>query len=130
MTDYNVTTPSKSSLEHRVTMLEERLSQFEAKTGFMSAETMYESGKAWIARNPRAWRYIKQYADGCIDEQRRFSIQKACEELRDSDLVDKDELYKVNNSYAAVLTRFLVKELPELKPLVSMRKSKVDRFFR
>ena len=119
-----------TQLEERINALEERLSLFEAKTGFMSAETMYENGEAWIARNPRAWRYIKQYANGCIDEQRRFSIQKACEELRDSDLVDKDELYKVNNSYAAVLTRFMVQELPELKPLVMMRKSKVDRFFK
>lgn len=124
-------------LRAEIDELRERLEVFESRTGFMSAKTMFHDGMEWINRNRDAWAYIKAYADKCISEQRRFSIQKACEELRDMNLVnvDKSELFKVNNSYAAVLTRQLVAEFvaegkESIKQLVSMRRSKVDRYFR
>ena len=120
------------SLENRVKELEERLKQFESKTGFMSAETMYSNAKAWIARNPRAWAFIKQRADKCIHDGHRFSMQRALEELRDSDLVNRfnEDDFKVNNSLASVLTRFLIEDMPEVKSVVTLRHSKVDRLFK
>lgn len=122
-------------LRAEIEQLRERLDLFESRTGFMSAKTMYNDAMAWIKRNGKAWAYIKAYADKCINEQKRFSIQKACEELRDMDIVDREELFKINNSYAAVLTRQLVQEFvsegkESIKELVTMRRSKVDRYFK
>ena len=119
-------------LERRVTELEERLEQFEAKTGFMSAETMYDNAKAWIERNPRAWAFIKQRADACVYDRHRFSMKRALEELRDSDLVNRfnEDDFKISNSYASVLTRFLIQEMPEVAEFTVLQKSKVDRLFK
>ena len=117
-------------LEKRIEELEMRLDVFESGTGFMSAQMMVDYAKKWTENNPSAWRYIREYADDCIENNRRFSIQKACEYLRDSKLVlNLDGDYKINNSLTAPLTRMLVKDKPELKPLVDMRRSKTDRFF-
>lgn len=119
-------------LEARLAELEERLSLFEAKTGFMSAETMLENTKRWVAENVGAWNYLKQYARKCVESQRRFSIQKALEELREAQGVTKvgDVPYKMPNAYGAVLVRMLCKEVEGLSELVTMRHSKVDRLFR
>lgn len=119
-------------LEARIAQLEDRLSLFEAKTGYMSAETMLENTKKWIVENIEAWRYLKSYARKCVEDQRRFSIQKALEELRDSPIVVKvgDVPYKLPNAYGAVLVRMLCKEVEGLSDLVVMRRSKVDRLFR
>ena len=119
-------------LEGRIDGLEERLSQFESKTGFMNAETLYANAKEWIARNPRAWAFIKQRASKCFWENHRFSMKRTLEELRDSDLVNptNEDDFKISNSYSSVLARFLILEMPEIAELTTLKKSKVDRFFK
>ena len=120
------------SLEMRIDELEERLKQFESKTGFMNAETMYHNAELWIVRNPRAWAFIKQRADKCVHDGHRFSMKRALEELRDSDLVNRfnEDEFKISNSLASVLTRFLIEDMPEVREVVTLRHSKVDRLFR
>ena len=119
-------------LEKRVSELEERLAQFEANTGYMNAETMYNNAKAWIIRNPKAWAFIIQRADKCVHDKHRFSMKRALEELRDSDLVSRftAEDFKISNSYASVLTRFLIQEMPEVAEVTTLKRSKVDRLFK
>lgn len=119
-------------LEKRIETLEERLSEFESKTGFMNAETMYHNAELWIVRNPRAWAFIKQRADKCVHDGHRFSMKRALEELRDSDLVNRfnEGEFKISNSLASVLTRFLIEDMPEVREVVTLRHSKVDRLFR
>ena len=72
------------ALKDRIAELEERLALFEAKTGFMSAETMKANAEALKERNPFACDIIKATAQKCIKEQRRFSVKRALEDLRDA----------------------------------------------
>lgn len=119
-------------MNERINELEDELKRFEAKTGFMSAETMLNNAKAWIARNPKAWAYLKRMAHYSITNQSRFSIKREIEALRESSdvkLSDEDD-YKISNSYSAVFVRLLIEDMPELRPLVVLRPSKVDRLFR
>ena len=126
-----------TSIDHRIALLNERineledeLARFEAKTGFMNAETMLESAKAWIVRNPKAWKLLQSVARYSIENQRRFSIKRELEGLREnSDVVIGEDDYRISNSYSAVFVRLLSDEMPELRSLVTFRKSKVDRFF-
>lgn len=118
-------------MEARIAELEERLALFESKTGFMSAETMKENAEAWIARNPKAWDLIKANAKASIRQQKRFSVKRALEELRDApDIIwGSNDDFKISNSYSAVFVRILITEMPELRELVTLRRSKVDRLF-
>lgn len=120
------------SLEMRIDDLEKRLKKFESNTGFMNAETMYHNAELWIVRNPRAWAFIKQRADKCVHDGHRFSMKRALEELRDSDLVNRfnEDEFKISNSLASVLTRFLIEDMPEVREFVTLRHSKVDRLFK
>lgn len=118
-------------MEARIAELEERLALFESKTGFMSAETMKENAEAWIERNPMAWDLIKARAQASIRQQKRFSVKRALEELRDAPGIvwGSNDDFKISNSYSAVFVRILVTEMPELRELVTLRRSKVDRLF-
>lgn len=122
---------SYEALYERIAELEQRLALFESKTGFMNAETMLANAKAWVARNPQAWTYLKAMAHRAITNQERFSIKRELEELRESNFVRMDEDdYKISNSYAAVLVRLLIQEMPELREFVTLRRSKVDRLLK
>ena len=119
------------ALKDRIAELEERLALFEAKTGFMSAETMKANAEAWKARNPFAWDIIKATAQKCIKEQRRFSVKRALEDLRDAPgIVWGEDEFRISNSYSPVFARMLIKELPELANYTVLKRSKVDRLFK
>ena len=119
------------ALRLRVQELEERLAEFESKTGFMNAETMLANANAWIVRNPKAWTYLKAKAHRSITNQERFSIKRELEELRESNNIRMDEDdYKISNSYSAVFVRLLIQEMPELREFVTLRHSKVDRLLK
>ena len=120
-----------AELEKQLNELSIRLEAFEAKSGYMKADEMVKRARQWTIRNPHAWRSIKNSADLCITLKKRFSIKKAVEELRESCLVAAypDEEFKVSNSYSAVFARMLVEEKPALKDYVTLKKSKVDRYF-
>lgn len=134
MATFNYTgefSPTVEELERQIAELTARLETFEAKTGFMSAETMKENAEAWIERNPMAWNLIKARAQASIRAQKRFSVKRALEELRDAPGIvwGSNDDFKISNSYSAVFVRILVTEMPELRELVTLRRSKVDRLF-
>ena len=119
-------------LEREVKELRERLACFEAKTGFMSAETMKANAEAWIERNPRAWDFIVNRANSAVKEQKRFSIKRTLEDFRDLPefVWWGDDDFKISNSYSPVFARILVKQVPGLEEFVTLKRSKVDRLFR
>lgn len=124
--------PTVEALERQIAELTARLETFEAKTGFMSAETMLENAEAWIARNPKAWEIIRNQARAAIRDDTRFSIKKALEILRDNPIITwlDDSDFKISNSYSAVFSRILCQEMPQLREHVTLRRSKLDRLFK
>ena len=118
------------TLEGTVANLRERLARYEERGYYMTAEEMYERAERWIALNAQAWAYIKREALACVRRNERFSMKRAAENLRyKSGIVMSDEDYKVCNSYTAALSRFLLREMPELRGHMFLRRSKVDKFF-
>ena len=139
LSSYQVKCQQVDALNERVTLLEkrneelqQRIDLYEAKSGFMSAEDMVDKANAWITRNYRAWNLILAAADSAIIHRNRFSVKKAVEDLRDSNIVKMtDDDWKISNNYAAVFARLLIKARPQLKEydLLKIRPSKVDRLF-
>ena len=116
-----------AELMARIEQLEAQLASYEARSGFMTAQEMLDMAYAWIDRNPLAWGHLKGAALAAIDQQRRFSIKKELEQLRESpEVVKGDADYKISNSLSPVLVRLLIKEMPELGELATVRPSKVD----
>ena len=120
------------ALKKRIEELEERLERHEDRTEGMSAEKTYTQAKAWIKQNPKAWAAIKWQAKTLAAKGKRVSIKRMLENLRyiDKHLNDRNTDYSICNSYSACLARFLVAECPEVKPYISLKKSKVDRYFK
>ena len=117
-------------LNERINQLEDELARFESKTGFMNAETMRKNARAWIVRNPRAWTFLVRNAVWYVQQQKHYSIKQSLEELRnETSIVIGDDDFKISNSYAAVFARELADEIPGLRPLITFRRSKVDRFY-
>ena len=119
------------ALEARIAELEERLKRHEERTEPMSAETMYETAKGFIANNPDIWRSMCYIARSRARQGKRVSMKRIIEDTRDSYGVTwQTDNFKLNNSVTAALSRFMVQECPEVKPYLRMNRSKVDRFFR
>ena len=122
---------SVEELQARIDELEERLKRHEERTEPMSAETMYETAKAWIEANPSIWRSVKYVAEARARQGKRVSMKRIIEDLRDSYGVTwQTEAFKLSNSVTSALARFLVRECPEVKGHIQLKRSKVDRFFK
>lgn len=118
-------------MQKRIDELEERLARHEERTEPMSAEKMYETAQAFIKNNPDVWRTICDRALSRARAGKRVSMKRIIEEVRDFNPVywQTDE-FKLSNSVTACLARFLVRDCPEVKPHIKMKRSKVDRFFK
>ncbi|MBQ9041472.1 MAG: hypothetical protein IJ111_01490 [Eggerthellaceae bacterium] len=122
-----------TAVERENAQLKRELARHEERTEGLSAQETYNRTKAYIDNNPKVWERICLDATHAVMLNERFSIAKEFEELRDSKWLEKHESedYKCNNSYRACMTRFLVVQFPSLVTdgLVSIRKSKIDKFF-
>lgn len=118
-------------LQAEVAYLKEELARHEERTEGLNAEQMQNRAVEYVQMNPIVWERIKQDALNAAGQHKRFSIAKEFEELRNVKWLDlnENEQYKCNNSYRAPLTRMLVQEIPEVRPYVSMRRSKVDKYY-
>lgn len=116
----------------RIADLEREVRRLTEKYEGLSPEEMYRRTSVYIAMNPEVWQRLKEDAAYAVAKEQPFSIAKEFEELRASRWLQRNEHeeYKCNNSYRAVLTRFLVADIPSLKPYVTLRRSKVDKFFK
>lgn len=111
--------------------LERELDEHRVRTEGLSAQEMFKRAKAFKDNNPGIWDQIVADARIAAKYQRRFSVKKEIEELRETKwiLLDEHEDYRFNNSYTAPLTRFLIQEVPEVEPYVHIRTSKTDKYF-
>lgn len=122
---------SIDELQARIAELEERLKRHEERTEPMSAEVMYSTAKAFIKENPQVWRSMVNIARSRARQNRRVSMKRIIEDTRDTyGTTWQTENFKLNNSVTACLARFLVKECPEVKSHMRLKRSKVDRFFK
>lgn len=81
----------------------------------------------WIHQNPDLWTKFKAYALHEADQKRRVSVQWLLEDSRKHDYVNqKGEPCKINNTYAPVLARQLLKECPQVEPYLEVRRSRFD----
>lgn len=81
----------------------------------------------WIKDNPDLWSKFKAYAVHEADQKRRVSVQWLLEDSRKHDYVNQNgEPCKINNTYAPVLARQLLKECPQVKPYLEVRRSRFD----
>ena len=81
----------------------------------------------WISQNPDLWSKFKSYALHEADQKRRVSVQWLLEDSRKHDYVNQNgEPCKINNSIAPVLARELLKECPEVRPYLEVRRSRFD----
>ena len=122
---------SVDELQARIDELEERLKRHEERTEPMSAEVMYSTAKAFIKENPQVWQSMVNIACSRARQNRRVSMKRIIEDTRDTyGTTWQTENFKLNNSVTACLARFLVKECPEVKSHMLLKRSKVDRYFK
>ena len=81
----------------------------------------------WIKLNPDIWRRFEAH---CINEAaqgRRISVQWLIEDVRAHDYVNRiGDPVKVNNNFAPIFARRLIKAHPELASFIETRKSVYD----
>ena len=84
----------------------------------------------WIRLNPGIWDRFKQYAKNEAEHERRVSVQWLVEDVRKFDRVDNaGDAVKVDNSFSPVFARQLAAEVPEVKPYITLRRSRFDGLF-
>ena len=82
----------------------------------------------WIKDNPDLWSKFKSYALNEAGHKRRVSVQWLLEDSRKHDYVNQNgEPCKINNTFAPVLARQLLKECPQIKPYLEVRRSRFDK---
>jgi hypothetical protein len=81
----------------------------------------------WIRRNPDIWARFKRHALNEAAHERRVSVQWLLEDVRKFDRVDNaGDVVKVNNSFAPIFARELVRQCPEIRPYIELRRSIYD----
>lgn len=90
----------------------------------------------WIASNsapegiPCAWNFIKNRTLAEAKEGRKFGLQKIVEDARWKDFTDnKGKPVRISNSLVAYFARVLIRDYPEIKPLIEIRTSEFDSLF-
>lgn len=92
-----------------------------------TAEWMKAEARKWVDDNPLAWGEMKEIASLRASLGRRFSIGQLTEYVRFSfTTFGKSDGFKMNNSLRAELARMLIEEVPQCRPFIETRKSKVD----
>lgn len=93
----------------------------------MADSTVEIRANEWIGLNPDLWERLEAH---CLNEaahERRISVQWLIEDVRAHDYVNRiGDPCKVNNSFAPIFARRLIKEHPELAPFIETRRSIYD----
>ena len=81
----------------------------------------------WRVLNSQLYAKLVAFALHETAHERRFSVQKWIEEIRNKDYVDLlGNPMTINNSYAPIFARMLVAEYPEVRGYIELRKSIYD----
>lgn len=93
----------------------------------MADSTVRQRALDWIRCNPDVWARFKRHALNEAAHERRVSVQWLLEDVRKFDRVDSaGDVVKVNNSFAPIFARELVKQCPNVKPFIETRRSIYD----
>lgn len=92
-----------------------------------TADDMRRGFAAWRAANQEAWAYIEREAVAAMKAGRKFSIRPLVERLRWHDLVNADgDSVGIPNVIVPCFVRQLISDYPEMKPLITRQRSKLD----
>ena len=93
----------------------------------MADSTVRQRALDWIKRNPDIWLRFKRHAMNEASHKRRVSVQWLLEDVRKFDRVDgAGDVVKVNNNFASIFARELVRQCPEIRPFIELRHSSYD----
>ncbi|MBR2835033.1 MAG: hypothetical protein IKE43_04915 [Coriobacteriales bacterium] len=91
------------------------------------AYQMLKQARAWVKNNPRAWRFIKDFAQTDYSKNQQLSVQRYVEVVRSKDFCTNDgSVFRVSNESCAAFARFLISEHPEYAQLLVTKKSILD----
>lgn len=91
------------------------------------AERIAKEADAWVSRHGDAWNYIVGMCVTEAEHKRTVSMQLAAEQVRKLDFASFQTPYgNINNKFRAALARRLVREHPEVKPYIELRRSALD----
>ena len=97
--------------------------------GMARAESVLAEAQAWRHANGHLYKLLESWALDEVAAGRRFSSRELVERLRWHGMALTDSRGKsvrVGNDIAAVLARWLVAEHPEVRGMVTMRRSPLD----
>lgn len=84
----------------------------------------------WRVNNPSAWAFMEKLALREASKRRHVSVSWLIGEVRRKDFSTVDGTpFKVANGYCPAFARMLVRDNPELKPFIDLRKSDCDWYF-
>lgn len=93
----------------------------------MRAEETVWRAQEWPSNNPAAWAYMESLAEADASAGRRISVARLIEQCRAKDFASADgERFKINNNYRATFARMLVKDHPEWRSLIEVRRASCD----
>ena len=93
-----------------------------------SPDSLRRRYAAWRAANPEAWAYIEREAVAAMEAGREFSIRPFVERVRWQDRVDSEgNRVGIPNAIVPCFVRQLMEDHPGMKPLITYRRSKLDR---
>jgi len=86
-----------------------------------------EKAMQWLEDNKEAAAYMFALAEREAESGRHFSFRLIAERTRARDFgTIKSGTFKLPNEFAPIFTRVFLKQHPEARPFVSLRKSKFD----
>lgn len=104
--------------------------QEDALTGKYSIVADVDRVRRRIERNPRHYQRLCDMAREHAAKGRRFSPQLWREFHSDHDLADEQGgNFRVSNSDVAIYARFLLRDVPEARNVIVLRRSKYDPVF-
>ena len=107
-----------------VQVREDNREEFERE---LEARIVLAKFEIWDKANPDAWPLIVDEAMREVENKRRFGVRWIMENLRKVERTDRcGEPFHWPNEYAPIIARRLVREHPECKPFISLRKSRFD----
>ena len=93
----------------------------------MSDKTVEIRAQEWIKANPDLWGKFTDYALKQAENERHISVAWLTEDVRQHDYVNRiGDPCKINNNFKAVFARLLIKQHPQVRPYITIRKSGYD----
>ncbi len=80
--------------------------------------------KLWIDTNPEIYGLFRKFAFQALKTGRHFGMKALAERVRWECNVEWGGSFKVNNNFVTYIGRRLIREYPELKPLIETRKTR------